>query len=126
MKITKNALALTKKFAAGAACPVNFQTIEKTMFWPYYEQIARDWGLIKINEKVVKRYWFVYHNTIVLNRFQFGHLARDEARKCMVRPGKVRQLRMCFHGEVAVCPITSEEEETIIRHTPEEFRASQK
>ena len=125
MKITKRALALTKKFAAGALCPVNFKRIRRTMFWPHYEHIAKNWRCIKINEGVVKNYWFVHHNEIVLTRLQFGHITPGQAKKCMVRPGRAGKVKMCFHGELPVCPITSEEEKTIIFYTPEDFRASQ-
>lgn len=118
MKITNKALELTKRFAAGALCRVDFKNIEKTMFWPHYEALAREMKLDRITEKVVKKYWFEIHNKIVYILFQKGNYTEKKAKNCMVRPNKKREKLFCFHGGISVCPITKKEAELIRERTP--------
>jgi hypothetical protein len=119
MQITEKALSLTKKFAAGAPCPVNFRCIENTMFWPWYEAITRKKGFAKVTTDIVKEYWFKIHNDIVLERFRAGNLNLLQAKNCMVRTGMKRKSLFCFHGGKPVCSITEKEAEIIAEHTPE-------
>ena len=109
MKITKKALKLTKKFAAGALCKIDFNHIEATLFWPFYEAIAKKKNKKEIDEEVVKKYWFEIHNDIVFKRFQKGDLTTEQARNCMVRPGKKGGKLICVHGGIIVCAINEKE-----------------
>lgn len=117
--ITKEALELTKKFAAGAPCAVDFNNIESTMFWPHYEVIAKRMELPEVNVAVVKEYWFILHNDIVLKRFERGDLEFEKAYNCMVRAGEHDGKLFCFHGGLFICSITEQEAEIIKKHTPE-------
>ena len=118
MKITDKALELTKKFALGAPCKVNFENIKKTMFWPHYEAIATGMKLDKINKKVVKKYWFEIHNEIVFKLFQKGDYTEKQTKNCMVHPDKNENKLFCFHGGIAVSPITEKEANLIRKRTP--------
>lgn len=113
MKITEKALKLTKKFAAGASCKIDFNHMETTMFWPFYEAIAKRKKKKKIDEeideKVVKQYWFKIHNDIVFKQFQKGDLTVEQARNCMVCPSKKENKLVCIHGGIIVCAINSKE-----------------
>ena len=114
ISIIPEALELTKKFAAGASCKIDFENIKSTMFWPHYEAIAKEMGEITI--EVVKKYWFEIHNQIVLKRFQRGNLTSEQAFNCMVRVSDDGQA--CVHNNVVACLITEEEAKTIRQHTP--------
>jgi len=109
MREYKKAQELTKKFIAGALCPVDFKHKRTTMFWPHYEMIAKKMGIKGVTEVVVKKYWFEFHNHVVFKRFQRKELTFNQAYKCMVRLGKKGNRLFCFHGGFSVCPITEQE-----------------
>jgi len=109
MKITKKALELTKKFAAGAPCPINFDYIKTTMFWPFYEIIAQKQNKKEIDEEVVKQYWFEIHNNLVVERFRRKELSVKQAENCMVRSGRQKNKLACIHGGIVVCDINEKE-----------------
>jgi len=106
---TEKALELVKKFVQGAPCKVNLENIEKTMFHPHLEAIARESGLQEITVDVVKKYWFKIHNRIVAKRFKLGQLNLQQAKNCMVRSEKKGSNMVCIHGGVEVGSITKEE-----------------
>ena len=109
MEITKKALKLTKKFADGALCKIDFGHIEVTMFWPFYEAIAKKKNKKEINEEVVREYWFEIHNDLVFKRFQRNELTIKQAKNCMVRSSKKENRLVCVHGGIVVCTIDKEE-----------------
>ena len=109
MEITDEALKLTKKFADGALCKIDFEHIEATMFWPFYEAIAKRKKKKEIDGEVVKEYWFKIHNNVVFKRFQRGKLTIKQAKNCMVRPSKKKDKLVCVHGGIIVCAINKKE-----------------
>jgi len=121
MNINQKALKLTKKFAEGAPCAIDLSSkgIKLTMFWSYYEKIAKEMNLWEVNKDVVKRYWFEIHNKLVLKEFQVmkkiqkNGLNPKEYRNCMVSVRDYQGKHYCFHGGKPVCPITSAEAKTI-------------
>lgn len=88
--ITKAALGLTKRYAAGASCKVNFENIEKTMFYPHYEKIAREQGFSEIRREIVKKYWFKIHNRIVIELFLKGKYNLRQADNCLVHSAVIK------------------------------------
>ena len=113
MKITKKALKLTKKFAAGALCKIDFNHIETTLFWPFYEAIAKKKNKKEIDEEVVRKYWFEIHNDVVFKRFQKRYLTAKQARNCMVRSERQKNKLVCIHGGITVCNINKKEAEIL-------------
>lgn len=109
MKITKKALELTRMFAAGAPCVINFDYIKVTMFWPFYELIAKKQNKKEIDEEVVKEYWFKIHNYLVVERFRRKELTAKQAENCMVRPDRQKNKLVCIHGGITVCSINKKE-----------------
>ncbi|MBU4284689.1 hypothetical protein KKF60_02645 [Patescibacteria group bacterium] len=120
MKISKKALNLLKKFAAGAPCEVDFSNIQGTMFWFWLNEIAKKQGLFEISTETVKRYWFAVHNNLVKQRYDIGlgFIKKEEAENCMVSVENYQGEQYCFHGGKPVCPITSAEAKTIKDKTP--------
>lgn len=90
MIITKTASELTKRYAAGASCEIHFENIEKTMFWPHYENLAKETN--EINRDVVRKYWFKVHNRIVLELLLKRKYTLEKAKSCLVYPGIVRKI----------------------------------
>jgi len=122
MKLTEEALRLTKKYASGALCKVNFCAIKQTMFYPHYLLIAGEKNLDKINVDVVREYWLKIHNQIVIERFKIGILTLEEARQCMVRPRKSGKKFFAVHGNKTVDVLTLEQAEILaqeIQKAPE-------
>jgi len=116
MKINQEALELTKKFAQGAPCAINFDYIEETMFWSIYLEIAKNKKLLEVNMDVVREYWLERHNQIVVNRFRKGHFNFEKAIDCMVRAIKTENQELtCIHGGVKVCPLSEYEYEELMR-----------
>ena len=116
MKITKKALELTKKFADGAPCKIDLNYIETTMFWPFYEAIAEKKNKKidkKIDEEVVKKYWFEIHNSLVVERFRRKELTVKQAGNCMVRSERQKNKIVCIHGGITVCNINKKEAEIL-------------
>ncbi len=112
--INSDALELTNKFTKGAPCPIN-KNMEETMFWPFYEKIAKDSGFDEITVEVVKEYWFTVHNRLVVKRFHAGHLDREKAINCMVRAIKIENSQLaCIHGGFIVCDISEDEFRNLI------------
>jgi hypothetical protein len=117
MKIDQKALELTKKFAKGAPCAINFspKEIKFTVFWPHYEKIAEKMKLPEVNEDVVKEYWFEIHNRLVFKQFQAmkkmqkNNVDPKEYENCMVSAEKRKGKTVCIHGGVVVCAITENE-----------------
>lgn len=120
MKIKSDAISLLKKFAAGAPCPINFDKIENTMFWPRLEAIAKSKRITEITVEVVKEYWFTLHNGLVKQRYEIGRLvSREEAQNCMVSTAMHQGKLFCFHGGLLVCSVNEEEAKIIRENTPE-------
>jgi hypothetical protein len=109
MKFTQDALRLTREYAAGAPCKIDFKNIEKTMFYPYYASIAKEMGLARITAEVVRKYWLEIHNGIVIERFNLHILGPEEAKACMVRPRKSDDKFFAVHGNKTVDVLTLEQ-----------------
>jgi hypothetical protein len=125
MKFTQDALRLTRKYAAGALCKIDFENIEKTMFYPHYVSIAKTMGLTKITVEVVQKYWLEIHNGIVIERFNLHILGREEAKACMVRPQKSGDKFFAVHGNKTVDILTPEQAKALeqeVQKAPKSLR----
>lgn len=125
MNFTKDALRLTKKYATGASCEIDFKNIEKTMFYPHYLLIAKNRKLGKITIEVVREYWLRIHNEIVIKRFMVGDLKSKEAKNCMVRPRKSEDKLFAVHGNRIVDILTPEQAKALrdeIQNAPKSLR----
>ena len=119
MKAKRDAMSLLKKFTAGASCPIDFDNLEETMFWPRLVAIAEAQGSSKITVEIVKKYMFVDHNRLVEKEYELGcSTNREAAQKCMTSSAMHQGELFCFHGEKSVCPITEEEAGLIRDNTP--------
>lgn len=92
MIITETALKLTKRYAAGAPCKVDFDNIKSTMFWPHYKKLAQEAGCNEIQREIVEKYWLKLHNRIVLELFFKRKYNLKDASNCLVYPGIVRKI----------------------------------
>lgn len=120
MNIDKKALRLTRRFAKGAPCAIDFKHIQATMFWPFYENIAQKLNLTEINELVVKEYWFKIHNQLVIKRFKKGDFNFKKAVDCMVRAIEIENQELaCIHGGIVVCALDENEFEDLINRNKE-------
>lgn len=116
MKYTPKALELIKRFAAGVSCPKwSEATIEKTMFHPYCEDIARKTNKEEIDEDVVKFYCLKVHNPVTMRIGIIGKESIEVIKNCMVRSQKTTTGWVCVHGDKELMPISSEEAESLER-----------
>jgi hypothetical protein len=125
MKFTQDALRLTRKYAAGALCKIDFKNIEQTMFYPHYVSIAKKMNLVKITVEVVQKYWLESHNGIVIERFNLHILGPEEAKACMVRPRKSGDKFFAVHGNKTVDILTPEQAKALreeIQKAPKSLR----
>jgi hypothetical protein len=125
MKFTQDALRLTKEYATGASCKIDFKNIERTMFYPHYLLIAKNKKLGKITVEVVREYWLGIHNKIVVKRFMVGDLNPEEAKKCMVRLLKSEDKLFAVHGNRTVDILTTEQAKALreeIEKAPKSLR----
>ncbi len=102
MDFTEAALRLTKKYASGALCKIDFSKLENTMFYPYYLLIAQKMGSKKITIKIVREYWLRIHNQLVVERFNLGLLKREEAKNCLVKLRKSGNRFFAVHNNRTV------------------------
>jgi len=125
MKFTQDALRLTKEYASGALCKIDFKNIEKTMFYPHYVSIAKKMNLGKITVEVIRKYWLEIHNEIVVKRFTVGDLKPEEAKKCMVRPRESGDKFFAVHGNKTVDILTPEQAKALeqeVQKAPKSLR----
>jgi len=64
MKITKGAVQLIRSYARG--CSVDYDNLDKMMFYVHFVKIAERMGKGEIDEDVVRHYYQKVHNKIVL------------------------------------------------------------
>jgi len=125
MNWKKDALRLTKKYATGASCKIDFKNVENTMFYPHYEAIAEKMDLHEITVDVVREYWLKIHNGIIIAMFKARKASAEEAKICMVRPRKSGKKFFAVHGNKTVDILTPEQAEVLkkeIQKTPKSLR----
>lgn len=112
MSWTKGGLKLIKTFSSGVSCPKwNENTIEKTMFHPQCEEIARKTGKQEIDEDVVREYILMVHNPVTVRIGIIGKESIEAIENCMVRPEKKGDEWVCVHGTAVVMIISKDEAE---------------
>jgi hypothetical protein len=116
MRWTKEAIKLMKKFASGVDCPEwDEETIDKTMFHPYCEEIAEKVNRSEIDAEVVKFYIFKVHNQMTARIGKIGKEGIEAIKNCMVRPQKTETGWICIHGTAKVMLISQDEAENLER-----------
>lgn len=116
MRWTKEAIELMKKFASGVSCPEwDEETIDKTMFHRYCEEIAGKVNKKEIDEEVARFYILGRHNPITVHLGRIQKEDMEAIKNCMVRPKKTDTGWICVHGTVKVMPISQNEAENLER-----------
>ncbi|MFZ5559441.1 MAG: hypothetical protein ACOZAL_01450 [Patescibacteria group bacterium] len=114
MKFTPKALELMRIFSSGVSCPSwDENTVEKTMFYPHCEGIARKTNKEEIDEEVVKEYFLKVHNQVTGRVGIVAGESIESIKNCMVCPKKIETGWVCVHGNKEVMAISQEEAEIL-------------